>query len=474
MVRHSLWSLLFLGACALLPSTAERVDRLLQRQNITPSRPTSRSNPPSSAAALVAFPFDPQPPAQPNNPALKRDVSAYRTGRPEPVVSSIIVQHPPHQVTSEASLRNLVQALMAGEADPFRQVKRLHDYAALTIRYDAASFLSGRLPDQSWPAVMRSRMGVCEGYANVMDVLLRRAGFDTIKIHGFARGVGTSPLNPGNPEESNHAWNAVRIEGYWYLLDATWNAGQLKGRSFVAEYSTSYFLIPAEWMIYTHYPSRPEWQYLERPYSAQEFQKLPFLPGNFFEVVEGGYQGLEIPLIVTEPTRVRLQVNPDLFYTAELVNDRGQAQPHVFSEVIGKDWDLHLAPPEGRWTLRLYAGTTEREGRGLAEFTVTSTNTERVSIPTLTSDFAALRARLLSPRLKALRPGARERLRLLVPNVAGVFVRQQNQMLPLDSEGDGIYSRDIVIPSSGTIDVFAQPRPNSRQYRGLLSLPVVR
>jgi transglutaminase/protease-like cytokinesis protein 3 len=49
------------------------------------------------------------------------------------------------------------------------------------------------------------------------------------KLDGFAKGFG---YKIGEPLSTpNHAWNAVRIDGNWYLLDATWDAGVVGEKS---------------------------------------------------------------------------------------------------------------------------------------------------------------------------------------------------------------------------------------------------
>jgi hypothetical protein len=83
---------------------------------------------------------------------------------------------------------------------------------------------------------------------------------------------------------SNHAWNMVNINGKWYLVDATYNAGGLiakptirsqlfgvfseslklqKKYRFVASPSMKYFLKDPAYVIDSHLPADPMWQGLE-------------------------------------------------------------------------------------------------------------------------------------------------------------------------------------------------------------------
>jgi uncharacterized protein (TIGR03000 family) len=41
-----------------------------------------------------------------------------------------------------------------------------------------------------------------------------------------------------------HAWNAVKLDGEWHLVDATWGAGGIKDKQFVKKFKDYYFLAP--------------------------------------------------------------------------------------------------------------------------------------------------------------------------------------------------------------------------------------
>lgn len=69
---------------------------------------------------------------------------------------------------------------------------------------------------------------VCQGYANILSVMLHSQGIDVINVNGWLGGYG------------GHAWNYARIDGTWWVCDPT-NGGQHKAAS-VSQYKTS--LIP--------------------------------------------------------------------------------------------------------------------------------------------------------------------------------------------------------------------------------------
>ena len=80
----------------------------------------------------------------------------------------------------------------------------------------------------------------CQGYANPMTYLLRRAGIPCMYLHGTA---------PTEDEADSHAWNAAKIDGTWVLLDTTWDdptGGDPK-------LSHAYFNVNEELMGQTHH-----------------------------------------------------------------------------------------------------------------------------------------------------------------------------------------------------------------------------
>ena len=61
---------------------------------------------------------------------------------------------------------------------------------------------------------------VCEGYAKILEQILKCSGIDCKYI------VGQAGLSFG--EESRHAWNQVKIDGVWYNCDLTWDAERIR------------------------------------------------------------------------------------------------------------------------------------------------------------------------------------------------------------------------------------------------------
>jgi hypothetical protein len=140
------------------------------------------------------------------------------------------------------------------------------------IYYDADSLLKRQVGDNSPETVLKTRKGVCQGYAGLIERLCQEAGLEVTQIRGFAMGYGTLPTDKAG--ESNHRWNAVKIDGQWRLIDATWGAGYLSGKRFIKDCNDYFFLTPPEQLIYSHFPLEAKWQLLTAAIDAKEFARI--------------------------------------------------------------------------------------------------------------------------------------------------------------------------------------------------------
>ena len=84
--------------------------------------------------------------------------------------------------------------------------------------------------------------------------------------------------------ESNHEYNAVKLNNQWYPIDSTWGAGHLKNKKFVKSYNEFYFMSNPELLITTHFPIEDKWQLTKRKYTLEEFLKWPGVESYFYRL----------------------------------------------------------------------------------------------------------------------------------------------------------------------------------------------
>ncbi len=130
---------------------------------------------------------------------------------------------------------------------------------------------------------LRAKKGVCHGYAMLYTVIARKLGLETEVIHGNAKilphDIGKLPTN------SNHAWNAVKINGQWKLMDVTWGSGGITGKSknFGFKFDDHYFFTEPDVFFLNHFPDDKKWLMTNK--NEREFASLPLYYDLGYELV---------------------------------------------------------------------------------------------------------------------------------------------------------------------------------------------
>lgn len=169
------------------------------------------------------------------------------------------------------------------------KARAIYRWITQNIAYDVKSYRAGKVRPSDPEDVLRSGVAVCSGYAGLYQHLATLPGLEVVRIEGFAKGLGYAPsLDVSAP---NHAWNAVKLDGRWHLVDATWGAGAVVGSGFVRTFEDFWFLASPEQVIFSHFPNDPTWQLLDEPLSSTQFSSLAFLRPHFFEM---GFEAAEL------------------------------------------------------------------------------------------------------------------------------------------------------------------------------------
>jgi hypothetical protein len=158
------------------------------------------------------------------------------------------------------SLQTLAYSLTSPFPSETEKARAIFTWLHENISYDTDSFFSGNIRAVTAESTLRSGTAVCDGYAGLFKKLADLAGLDSVTISGHGKGYGYVPLGPNAPVppfESNHAWNAVMMDGEWRLIDACWGAGHLEGKAFVKRFSPSFFTSTPVEFGKRHFPTEP-------------------------------------------------------------------------------------------------------------------------------------------------------------------------------------------------------------------------
>jgi transglutaminase-like putative cysteine protease len=104
----------------------------------------------------------------------------------------------------------LRQEILAGMGD-YEKEKAIHDYMVKNYKFDTSiTVYDLEHPSQSVEGLLYYNKGICQGYAEVFDLFMKKMGITSQMVWGEASG-------------ENHVWNMVKLGGEWYMVDVTWN-----------------------------------------------------------------------------------------------------------------------------------------------------------------------------------------------------------------------------------------------------------
>lgn len=112
------------------------------------------------------------------------------------------------------AVANLLDSLGVRTMDTYGKIRTLYDWVCQNVSYDYVHVGdSTYLKQFSAYAALIDHTAVCQGYAVLMYRLLLECGVDARVI-------------PGTGNGALHAWNIAAIDGIYYDLDSTWDAGR--------------------------------------------------------------------------------------------------------------------------------------------------------------------------------------------------------------------------------------------------------
>lgn len=177
--------------------------------------------------------------------------------------------------SASSSIDELANYLTQNAETELEKVRALYVWVTENIRYDTKLFFDEKATESKKAAkqepeiVLKTKRGVCEGYSNLFHELAIRADLAAEKVSGFTKN------QRGRIARTTHAWNAVRVDGQWYLLDNTWGAGYIDNNTqrFKRRFEEKYFLAKPEVFVLDHYPHDPLFQMLKKPVTWEKWQE---------------------------------------------------------------------------------------------------------------------------------------------------------------------------------------------------------
>jgi hypothetical protein len=250
------------------------------------------------------------------------DVSKYRTGSPHPAVINLPDSiNQLRKTDGDSFLVALVDYVKTTTKNQFEQVKMFHDWLALNIVYDIDAYrCRDTRADETLDLLVKGK-AVCAGYSRAFKVLCDIADIPCREISGWADGIA---------EAGFHRWNRIKIGNNWYLVDCTWDSGEIfihddGAERVITKYITTYLFVKPEVIIYSHFPDNSADQLLTYAWDRNKFRNRPKYRADYFEIVKSG---LVVESKIVKATEgiftINLQVDPSYKINAYVSRQPGE------------------------------------------------------------------------------------------------------------------------------------------------------
>ena len=182
---------------------------------------------------------------------------------------------------TKSTLNNFIEYLkkVTKTLNEFEKAYIIFYWCHENIEYDVIG-LKNNTEECSPDGVYKRGKTICEGYSRFFEYVGPKIGLKVLYLYGWAK----------KEEELSkfecHAWNAIIINGNYYLLDATWGAGKV-GLKFIKKLNEFYFCTDPEYFIFSHFPKEQKWQLLKSPITKDEFVKRVYIKDIFFKYFIG-------------------------------------------------------------------------------------------------------------------------------------------------------------------------------------------
>ncbi|WP_460217783.1 transglutaminase domain-containing protein [Psychroserpens sp. MEBiC05023] len=131
--------------------------------------------------------------------------------------------------------------------------------------------------------LLKHKKTICTGYAYILKELSTLANINCKIVHGYGR---TSTTNLDELKSPNHSWNAVELNGKWYLSDPTWASGLENpvSKRRKLDYIKGFFLANPKLFAINHFPIEKKWMLLQSDQapSFETFMEAPVIYGKAY------------------------------------------------------------------------------------------------------------------------------------------------------------------------------------------------
>ena len=204
----------------------------------------------------------------------------------------------PKSLTAQQLAEKISKDFLSKES----QTKAIYSWLTANIRYDLEEFYNPNratkvsfryqtleerdrklkaIKDEIVNETLSSRKAVCEGYAQTFSKVCTLLNIENAVIEGYVR---SSSNRIGRPLQGpNHSWNAVKLDGKWVYVDATWGAGSENNGRWIRKFNSYYYNIPKDKHFKTHLPEKSLWRLRVGRMDKEEYYNQPIYSHEFLK-----------------------------------------------------------------------------------------------------------------------------------------------------------------------------------------------
>ncbi len=373
------------------------------------------------------------------------------------------------QYNNVNSIQSLTEQLINGLSSDLDKAKAIYTWIGENISYDTQAYFSGNYQDSNAYNTFITRKSVCQGYAELFNEMATFAGLEAKVISGYAKGYGYK-LND-KITGTNHAWNVVKINNDWKLIDTTWGSGSINSQNkFERRFNYHYFLTDPKRFIYDHLPEDPNMQLLNPPVSKAEFSNLPKIYKNFYilglDFIDQIYSQNQSE---DEEFHFELKAPEDVIFTSNLIEGNTKlSRNYIWTE--RKDDKVLFTirfPRSGNFKVELFAKSKDKTDAlydGILNFNVKASHGNPDNyFPQTFGQHENYEAVLIEPIDGVLKTRSNYHFKVFAPEgLKAAIIRADGEWVHLEKEGD-VFSGMASI-SYGTNKISVQYPGNPSFY----------
>jgi len=188
-------------------------------------------------------------------------------------------------LTGEHDPEILADTLTSSFKTDSEKVRAIYYWIGHNIGYDCHAFHLAKsnynyneLYDERDARTLSKRKGVCEDYAALFYSMCKEAGVKCVVLTGYGAYdlKAAISMNSDGVLNLTHAWDAVKINGTWRLVDPTWASGYCDENvtKFTRAFTYSWFMVPAKEFLLSHFPDDSQWELINTPLDLKSWIKF--------------------------------------------------------------------------------------------------------------------------------------------------------------------------------------------------------